>query len=55
MINSGFAMVIAWTGAIVNVTYVLGAYLKDIASLKYKDFEIKLKDKKDKKNGVDCK
>lgn len=55
MINSGFAMVIAWTGAIVNCTYVLGAYLKDIASLRYKDFEIKVREKKEEENGMDSK
>lgn len=52
MINSGFAMVIAVTGAIVNGVYILGAYLKEIKSVRYKDFEIQLE--KDK-NHVDGK
>lgn len=57
MIKSGFAMVIAWTGAIVNCAYVLGSYLKDVANLKYKDLEITLREPKakEKKNGLDSK
>lgn len=49
MINSGFAMVIAVTGAAVNVAYMFGQYIKTI---KFKEFEIQL-EQKGKKNGME--
>lgn len=49
MINSGFAMVIAVTGAVVNIAYMLGQYVKTI---KFRELEIQL-EQKGKKNGVE--
>lgn len=46
MIKSGFAMIVAITGAVVNGVYVLGAYIKEVACIKYKDLEVRLREEK---------
>lgn len=53
MIESGFARIVAITGAVVNIAYMLGNYLKDIASIKYKDLEVTIN--KEKKHELDSK
>lgn len=44
MISSGFCMVLAITGAIVNGVYVLGAFAKDITTIRFghKDTTVEL-------------
>ena len=47
-VTSGFCMVLAITGALVNGIYILGSYIKDIAHIKYKDLELTFRDKEKK-------